>query len=305
MSMSDSMPVIRSFFEDFVNEVNTMLNSSVAEQYQNVASAIQPLFVTAFVAWIMWQAYQIRFGRGIQIAEIVSNMVKFVVIYTVIYTWSDVYQLIIDPFLNGIPELIAEMTGSTGDNVVMSFGDSLFRNVKSSITFFGEDSSGGSFFAAALLSVIMVIVGGLVIISYFIIVIEAKFLVALLLIVAPIFIAFLMFESTKGYFRNWISAMIMPMMTILLMNLTVGLLGGLIWKIFQKYMINGELEVSISAAVLAIIVGTFMFIMIRKASMYASNLISNGFGISSGNGAPIIQAIKKMFAKSPVEDGGK
>ena len=289
MSMSDSMPAIRSFFEDFVNEVNAMLSSSVAEQYQNVASAIQPLFVTAFVAWIMWQAYQIRFGRGIQIADIVSKMVKFVVIYTVIYTWSDVYQLVIDPFLTGIPELIAKMTGSTGDNVVLSFADSLFRNVKSSVTFFGEDGGGGSFLAAALLSVLMIIVGGMVLICYFLFVIEAKFLIALLLIVAPIFIAFMMFESTKGYFRDWISAMIMPLMTILLMNLIVGLLGGLIWKVFQKYMINGELEVSISAAVLACIVGYFMFIMIKKSSAYATNLISSGFGISSDNKGNILK----------------
>ena len=64
-------------------------------------------------------------------------------------------------------------------------------------------------------------------------------------------------------------------------------MGDLVYRIFKEFFVGQELETSLSGAVMGITVGAFMWILIKKAPQYASNLVSNGFGLGSGGFNPI------------------
>ena len=285
---SSSIPAIRDFFEKLLNQLNDMLLEGVASKYKSVAEALWPVVVSLMLAWLVVQCLRIilRPNAEQSLSSLYGKVLKMMMISTIAFSWSYAYRYVADPIMNGVPELIADMTGSSSDTIVLSFVDNLIQSVKTSIDTFSEESISGAI-GAIFVAIIMFVVAIAVMVTYFFILIEAKLLIALLLILTPVFLTCLMFETTRTYFFNWINAMFMPLMTLLLLNLIVSLMGDLVYRIFKEFFVGQELETSLSGAVMGITVGAFMWILIKKAPQYASNLVSNGFGLGSGGFNPI------------------
>lgn len=286
-SAESSIDQAQKFFEELLNRSNDMLLEGVAKSYQNMADATWPIITAIILAWITWRGIQIMLRPNAEqsLNEFFIKALKIMTIAIFAFSWSYVYRYVADIAMNGVPEFIAKATGSNSNTLVMSFVDNLVTSIKSSIDSFDSENPVSGVFAVMMITVITFVVAVAVIVSYFYILIKAKLIVAILLVLTPIFLSCLMFDSTRSYFFNWINALVAPLLTLLLLNLIVGLLGNLIYKIFQEFFVGGELGQSLSGAFMGCIVGFFMFKLIQEAPQIASNLVSSGFGLSMGSGA--------------------
>lgn len=299
---SNGATMLADYFANFFNELDPLLSQSIAKYYQNVAQILLPIILVVLVAWTAWHGYLILSHQEKDLRNFGIRLVKFVVIFSLMFFWEDAYQLIIDPVLNGIPMMINEVTGTTGENPLFQFIDFLFFHVSKTIDTFGSLVLIGGSFLSMILAGAELLVGIVLIVTYFFIMLVSKIYIAILLIMTPLFLFFMAFEATRGFFKNWISSLAMPLLTLLIVNLTIALIGSLITSSLQKYFQGDSLAVEISAQCLGIVAGIIFILVIYEASTVASNLVSDGFNIKSitpdvgrATGNAIKNAIKTLM----------
>ena len=282
------------FFGGLAKEIDSILIESVAKTYESVAQTILPITLSFVVLWVSYFGLMmiIKPQQSGSISDFMWKLIKVVAIMSIAFTWSNVYDFIANPFMNGSNELVAKATGADAEKLLLENVAAIFENITKNIENFNTGLDVGAALLVALVSVLNFLAAAAQIASYFFYVIEAKITIAILLILAPVFLSFLMFESTRNYFTNWISALLHPVLTLLIMAVIMSLMGHVTQKALALVLKDGVYEVNISSAFLALIISLFTVGFIWKASQIASNLVSNGFGLNDGNGKfkPLQQA---------------
>ena len=263
---SESIQTTVKFFKSLAEKIDSILIDSLSQTYQSVAKATYPIVMGVIVLWVMYYGITLitNPSRVERVQEFLWKFGKIFVIAVIAFTWGYIYQFIVDPVMNGSNEFIAKAAGADAeqlllDNVGRIF--SLVTNTTNEMSTATLDVSAG--LIVALISFANFIMAALQIVAYFFIVIESKILIAILLILAPIFLSFLMFDSTKNYFQNWVSAILHPIITLLIMAIVMSFMGYVTQYALTSVLRDGTYEVSISNAFLALIVSLFtiMFIL--------------------------------------------
>ena len=279
------------FFGGLAKEIDSILIDSVAKTYQSVAQTILPIALGFVVLWVSYFGLMMimRPQQAGSISDFMWKLIKIVAIMAIAFSWSNVYEFIANPFLNGSNELVAKAAGANAETLLLENVAKIFENIQNAIDTFSSSSGFdiGASLTVALITFANFIAAAGQIASYFYFVIDAKLTIAILLILAPVFLSFLMFESTRNYFTNWISALLHPVLTLLIMAIVMAFMGFVTQK-----ALGDTLGVNISSAFLALIISLFTIGFIWKAPRIASNLVSNGFGLNDGNGKfkPLQQA---------------
>ena len=209
---------------------------------------------------------------------------KAIAICALAFTWGNVYEFIVNPVLNGSQEFIAKAAGADAEKLLLENVARIFQHVSDTVSGFSTGMDVDAALIVALIAMLNFLFAAALIASYFFFVIEAKIILAILLIVAPIFLSFLMFESTRNFFTNWVSAIMHPVLTLLLMALVMSFMGYVTKQALNQVMGGDVIGVNISSAFLAVIISLFTVAFIWKAPRLASNLVSNGFGLNDGKG---------------------
>jgi type IV secretion system protein VirB6 len=271
------------FFATFWIWLNGQLGTYIGSNTARLAAALEPAVVALGTLYVMAWGYLHLTG---QLEEPFVAGLKRIIMLAVIFgvglhLW--IYNsLIVDTFYNAPAQLAAAVIGA-GDPVatidaIWESGGAVAGNlfVKGGISFGGV----GFLIAGA---VVWCLMGMLCIYAMFLISLS-NIALAVLLALGPLFVPFLLFDSTKRFFSAWMAQLanygLITIMTIMV--------SALLLQIVQAYAVQ---TAALGAAILTVdalnmvLIAVLVFLILRQvmpiAAGLAGGLALNSFGLLS------------------------
>jgi type IV secretion system protein VirB6 len=266
------------FFATFSTWLNGLLSTYIATNTARVASLLQPAIVAFATLYVMIWGYLLITGK---IEEpFVTGIKRIVTLAVVLGAALDLWLyngLIVDTFFNAPGALAAGIIGafdSVGiiDNIIFTGGDAASLLLQKGGLFEGDISYYIAGFAVYL------IVGLTAIYAMFLLALS-KIALCILLALGPLFIAFLLFETTKRFFEAWIAQMANYAFVTILTVLVAALMMSLVTSAAQAAVARGG-AIQIADAVRVCLAAGLTFLIMRQVMPMASGLAS-GLALSS------------------------
>ena len=266
------------FFATFSAWLDSILSTYIGTNTARVAAFLQPAIVTFATLYVMIWGYLLLTGK---IEEPFITGIKRIITLAVVmgaaldlWLYSDV---IVDTFYRGPGELAAGIIGafdSVGivDNIIFSGGDAASLLIQKGGVFEGDFSYYIAGFA------VYAIVGLTAIYAMFLLALS-KIALSILLALGPLFIALLLFETTKRFFEAWIAQMANYAFVTILTVLVAALMMGLVSSAAQAAAARGD-GIQIADAVRVCMAAGLTFLIMRQVMPMAAGLAS-GLALSS------------------------
>jgi type IV secretion system protein VirB6 len=304
------------FFQTFWAWLNQTLAGYIGQNTARVSAALEPAVVTLATVYVMVWGYLQLTGR---IEEPVTAGIKRILVLTVVlggalHLWL-YNSLIVDSFYTAPAQLAAAVVGA-GDPVGTI--DAIWQQggtVAEALWVKGGVFNGDfGFYLAG--GVVWALMGLLCVYAMFLIALSS-IASAVLLAIGPLFIAMLLFDSTRRFFEAWIA----QLATYALISILTVLVGALMLQIVQSYATQTAAR---GAAILTVdaldmvMVSVLVLLLMRQimpiAAGLATGLALSSFGTLSrtlgsalrhgrahiGKAAKV--AAKTVFAKTLVPD---
>ena len=210
------------------------------------------------------------------------------------FPWST-HPYVAEVFLDDVPNLISEMTGTDAVSTFQSFMTVIlgaialaFENVDTGIT----NAVSGFFFVliyAGMLGLACIVCG-----LFFLIWIISKIIIAIILVVAPIFLGCAMFPATRRYATNWLQAILTPLVVLLLLIVSCDLILSTIVPIVDELNQNGSSFIGAFVMIITLIIVLGVFWLVPKIAI---SLVGSGFDASTSATTGLVQSLKKTVTK--------
>jgi type IV secretion system protein VirB6 len=266
------------FFATFWSWLNGQLATYIGDNTARVAVALEPAVVTLATVYVMVWGYLQLTGR---IEEpLVTGLRRLLTLALVIggalHLWL-YNSLIVDTFYRAPAQLAAAIVGTaqpvTTLDVIWSRGgavaDFLWNN--------GGVLSGdfGYYVAGA---VVWVLVGLLCVYTMFLIALSSVAL-AVLLALGPLFLALLLFESSRRFFEAWVAQLANYALITILTVLAAALLLQIVQAYAEQTAARGNALVTVDALDM-VLVAVLVFLLLRQVMPIAAAL-AGGIALST------------------------
>jgi len=296
------------FFATFWTWLNEQLAAYIGNNTARMAAALEPAAVTVGTLYVMAWGYLHLTGQMEE--PVVAGLKRIgmlaVVFGVALHLWL-YNSLIVDTFYNAPAELAAAVIGA-GDPVATI--DAIWENggaVAGNLFVKGGISFGGVGFLIAG-AVVWCLMGMLCIYAMFLIALS-NIALAVLLALGPLFVIFLLFDTTKRFFSAWVAQLAnYGLITILTI-----MVSALLLQIVQSYAAQ---TAALGAAVLTVdalnmvLIAVLVFLILRQvmpiAAGLAGGLALNSFGMVSralGTGLQKGSGAYRMAVASMVTPG--
>lgn len=260
--------------------LNAQVNTFIATQVADVSTLIEPAVTTLAAVYVMMWGYLHLTGKIEEpVMEGGRRIIVLGIILTLTFKISQNIAPLLDFFVQSPQALAAGMLGATPMGTVDTIwaqgsevGDALLRQG----SLFSD--SGRSLLACGL--VCYLAIGATTIYVAFLMAL-ALVALAILLGLAPIFIAMLLFDSTKRFFEAWIAQLANYAMIIILVASIANLMLHAVSQPLQIAFSEGAAVTGADALRVSVFCGLVVLIMTQILPM-ASGLAS-GVALSSGN----------------------
>jgi type IV secretion system protein VirB6 len=266
------------FFATFSTWLNGLLSTYIATNTTRVATLLTPAIVAFATLYIMIWGYLLITGK---IEEpFVTGMKRIVTVAVVLGAALNLWlynDVIVDTFFNAPGQLAAGVIGAfdsvdTVDNIIFTGGDAASLLLQKGGLFEGDFSYYIAGFAVYLIV-------GLTAIYVMFLLALSKIALCILLALGPLFIAFLLFETTKRFFEAWIAQMANYAFVTILTVLVAALMMSLVTSAAQAAVARGG-SIQIADAVRVCLAAGLTFLIMRQVMPMASGLAS-GLALSS------------------------
>lgn len=193
------------FLGDLLQRIEDSGTSFSEQAYSTVGQEILPLLELMLVAYVGYYGLQLFLGTArIGVSEIVGRIVRMMIILALVSSWANFNNLVYH-WINDTPEdvgraiLAASGTGITEPTSGLS---QIWRTANQAGSAFAEQSG---FFSIlpSMVGVLVMVGAGIFIAVALAILILAKVMLWVLIGTAPVFIACMLFEKTRGYGVGW------------------------------------------------------------------------------------------------------
>ena len=266
------------FFATFSSWLDGILSTYIAANAAHVASLLQPAIATFATLYVMTWGYLLLTGK---IEEpFVTGLKRIVTLAVVLGAALDLWlynDVIVDTFFNAPGALAAGLTGafdSVGivDNIILSGGDAANLLLQKGGLFEGDFSYYIAGFA------VYAIVGLTAIYAMFLLALS-KIALSILLALGPLFIALLLFETTRRFFESWIAQLANYAFVTILTVLVAALMMSLLTAATKAAVAQGG-GIQVADAVRVCMAAGLTFLIMRQVMPMASGLAS-GLALSS------------------------
>ncbi len=266
------------FFAEFNTWLNGILLTYVGDNTARMATALQPAVVTMAVLYVMVWGYLQLMG-GIQ-EPLVTGVKRILTLALILGSALQLWlynSVIVDTFFTAPGQLAAGVIGATDSVTVVD-----------QIIFAGDDAGslllqkGGildgnfSYYIAGF--AVYLIVGLTAIYTMFLLTLS-RIALSILLVLGPLFIALLFFETTKKFFESWIAQManyaFITILTVLVASLMLTLLATA-----AQQAVNAGGGITIAHAVRVCMAAGLTFLVMRQVMPMAAGLAS-GLALST------------------------
>ena len=250
------------FFATFSTWLNGLLSTYIATNTTRVATLLSPAIVAFATLYVMIWGYLLITGK---IEEPFVTGIKRIVTLAVVlgaalnlWLYNDV---IVDTFFNAPGQLAAGVIGAfdsvdTVDNIIFTGGDAASLLLQKGGLFEGDFSYYIAGFAVYLIV-------GLTAIYVMFLLALSKIALCILLALGPLFIAFLLFETTKRFFEAWIAQMANYAFVTILTVLVAALMMSLVTSAAQAAVARGG-SIQIADAVRVCLAAGLTFLIMRQ-----------------------------------------
>ena len=271
------------FFAEFSTWLNAILATYIGNNTARVASTLEPAIVTLGTIYVMVWGYLQLLGKIEEpfVAGLKRLVLLAVVLGCALQLW--LYNtVIVDTFFNAPGQLAAGVVGAYDsvtvvDQIIFAGGDAATLLIQKGGVFHGDFSYYIAGYAVYL------IVGLTAIYTIFLLTLS-RLALSVLLALGPLFIALLLFETTKRFFEAWIAQLanyaFVPILTVLVAALMMTLIST---AATQAASAGGGIQ--IAQAVRVCMAAGLTFLIMRQvmpmSAGLASGLALSTFGVVS------------------------
>ena len=260
------------FFAEFSAWLNNLLGTYVSEQTARVAAAVEPAMIVLTAVYVMaWGVCQATGQIEEPLLEGIKRIARIVLVFGIgLHLW--LYQeLIVDTFFTAPNTLAAAMIGAPDsvtivDQVIFQGGDAAAALIQKG----GLFDNNFSYYIAGF--VVYTLVGVASIYSIFLLSL-AKVALSILLALGPLYIATLLFDSSRRYFQAWVGQLTNFALIAVLVSLVVGLFMHLLITVTAQAAGQGT-AIGIAEGVKVCFAAGLMFLILRQVMPMASGLAS-------------------------------
>jgi len=266
------------FFAEFNTWLNALLATYIGDNTARVAAALEPAIVTLATGYLMIWGYLQLMGKIEEsfVGGLKRIMTLAIILGAALHLW--LYNaVIVDSFFNAPGALAANIVGAYDsvtvvDQIIFSGDDAATLLLQKGGILHGDFSYYVAGFAVYL------IVGLTAIYTIFLLALS-RIALSVLLVLGPLFIAMLFFESTKRFFGAWIAQLANYAFISILTVLVAALMMTLIMTA-AKQAANAGGGIQIAQAVRVCMAAGLTFLVMRQVMPMAAALAS-GFALST------------------------
>jgi type IV secretion system protein VirB6 len=266
------------FFESYWTWLNQQLSGYIGDNTARVAAAVQPAIVTLATVYVMIWGYLQLTGRVEE--PLVTGVRRIVVLAVVLGIASSLWlynSLLVDTFYQAPAQLAAAVVGSADPvatiDAIWQQGGSVAGQLWSKGGLLYGDV--GFYRAGAM---VWLLVGMLCIYAMFLISLSS-IACAVLLAIGPLFVAMLLFESTRRFFDAWIAQLATYALITILTVLVAALLLGIVQSYAAQTAARGAAILTVDALDMVLVSG-LVFLLMRQIMPIAGGL-AGGIGLTT------------------------
>jgi type IV secretion system protein VirB6 len=266
------------FFAEFNTWLNALLVGYIGDNTARIAATLEPAIVTLGVVYVMVWGYLQLTG---QIEEPFIGGVKKIITLAVIlgcalHLWL-YNSLIVDTFFNAPAQLGAVVVGafdpvSIVDQIIFEGGDAANLLLEKGGLLDGN-------FAYYLAGIGVYVIVGLTAIYTIFLLALSRIALSVLLALGPLFIALLLFDSSKRFFEGWLAQLANYAFITILTVLVAALMLRVVTVSAQQAVSEGG-AIQIAHAVRVCMAAGLTFLVMRQVMPMAAGLAS-GLALSS------------------------
>src|SRR3984957_16595609 len=266
------------FFAEFSTWLNAILATYIGNNTARVATTLEPAIVTLGTIYVMVWGYLQLLGKIEEpfVAGIKRIVLLAVVLGCALQLW--LYNtVIVDTFFNAPGQLAGGVVGAYDsvnvvDQIIFAGGDAATLLIQKGGLFHGDFS----YYIAG--SAVYLIVGVTAIYTFFLLTLS-RLALSVLLALGPLFIALLLFETTKRFFEAWIAQLVNYAFVTILTVLVAALMMTLISTAATQAASAGG-GITIAQAVRVCMAAGLTFLIMRQVMPMAAGLAS-GLALST------------------------
>jgi type IV secretion system protein VirB6 len=271
------------FFAEFSAWLNALLTTYISDNATRIAAVLEPAVITFGTIYVMVWGYLQLTGQIQEpfIAGVKRIAMLAIILGAAIKLWL-YNEVIVDTFFNAPAQLAASVVGAYDpvgivDEILDSGADTAELLLQKAGLFNGN----ASFYMAGAFVYIIVSLAGVYVMFLLAL---SRIALSVLLAVGPLFIALLMFESTKRFFESWLAQLanyaLITIVTVLVAALMLALLTT---AAHQAVSAGGGIQIAQAARVCMAAGLTFLVMrqVMPMAAGLASGLALSTFGVVS------------------------
>ena len=271
------------FFAEFSAWLNALLTGYIGDNVSRIASTLEPAVVTLAVVYVMvWGYLQLTGSVEEPFVHGVKRLITLAVILGCALSLWLYNSVIVDTFFNAPTELGAVIVGAYDpvgivDQIIFEGGDAANLLME-------KGSLLSSNFAYYLAGIGVYLIVGLTAIYTIFLLALSRIALSVLLALGPLFIALLLFDTTKRFFEAWLAQLANYAFIALLSVLVAALMLRVVTVAAQQAVSEGG-SIQIANAVRVCMASGLTFLVMRQvmpmAAGLASGLALSSFGIVS------------------------
>lgn len=266
------------FFAEFSTWLNAILATYIADNTARIAAVIEPALVTLGVLYLMfWGILQLT-GQG---RELLLDGLKRIAFLTLIlgaglHLWL-YNEAIVDTFFQAPAQLAAAVIGAYDpvtivDEIIFQGGDTATLLIQKGGVFDGN-------FAFYLAGFAVYVIVGLTAVYVVFLLTLSRIALSVLLALGPLFLALLLFPTTRRFFESWIAQLANYAFVTILTVLIAALMLTLLATAAQQAAASGE-GIQIAHAARVCMAAGLTFLVMRQVMPMSAGLAS-GLALST------------------------
>jgi len=237
------MITVNAFFSETLNTVDAVIGSFVNTAYENFIQENSGMITLLFTVYVVFIGYKFLIhDHQANMSFIVRRVVLMSCVYGMVMSW-DLYNLFIYQIFTNEPGNIAKILVNSvggmqsGANIAQVL-DAIYESViNTSMLFFSQVNFSSAGIAFLFYGILVFVIGTVMCVVALLLFIYAKMMMAIALALGPIFILFIMWDSTRDMFASWLRKLVtlalIPVVTSAILVLMLSVINTTLVSINQ------------------------------------------------------------------------
>ncbi len=203
-----------TFFSGTINTVDAVIADFVHNVYMNFIQANSNVITLVLTVYVMFLGYQfLSHSHHFNLNVVTKHLIVMLGVYGLVMNWDLYNTFVYNIFTNepgNVAKIVVDAAGKfkSGQAITQAL-DAIYAAVmNATINFFGQVNFSAAGVAFLVYGLLVFVIGTLLCVFALLLFVYAKMMMAVALALGPVFILFLLWNSTKGLFSAWLNKLI-------------------------------------------------------------------------------------------------